>query len=60
MAIKTKQAPKKPLGTYQKQLRVTIAFAAIVVVLAICAGLAFYFVNLDKTSSPFSRPSTAA
>ena len=50
MATKTEKAPKKPLGTYQKQMRVTIAFAAIVVVLAICAGLAFYFVNLDKTS----------
>lgn len=50
MATTKATEPKKPLGTYEKQKRVTIVFVALILVLAVCAGVAYYFVNLDKTS----------
>ena len=50
MATTNVNEPKKPLGTYEKQKRVTIVFVALVLILAVCASVAYYFVNLDKTS----------
>ena len=45
-----KTEAKKPLGTYEKQKRTTIVLLIVAVVLAVCAVVAYYFVNLDKSS----------
>lgn len=41
---------KAPVGTYQKQKRMTILLAALIVVLAICAAFVYYLIYLDETS----------
>lgn len=46
-----KAKEKRPrTGTYVKQRRFTILFAALIVLLAIAVGITYYFVRLDKTS----------
>ena len=46
-----KAKEKRPkTGTYVKQMRFTILFAVLIVLLAVAVGITYYFVRLDKTS----------
>lgn len=44
------QEKRSPVGTFKKQQRITIVLAVLIVLLAVCAAVAYYFVRLNETS----------